>query len=149
MKRIRRLLQGRSKGLTFVELVIAMGFIAIIGVAFLGGLSNAIMILSVAKTHANAESLAYTQMEHVKSLPYAGNYTAADIPSEYGGKYIPAIDPPTDLETFTDPSGRDLILQKIVVTVNYWILRYDRDTGGYEQLSQNITLEGYVYKVKD
>ena len=149
MKRIHRLLRGSSRGFTLVEVVIAMFFIGILAIAFLGGLSNSIMILSVAKTHANAETLAYTQMEHVKSLPYADDYDDVDIPSEYEGKgYIPAINA-TDLETFEDESDNDIILQKIEITVHYTILRYNRDTGAYERIPQSIMLEGYSYKVKE
>ena len=143
--KVRTAFQGRSRGLTLVELVIAIALIGIIAVAFLGGLSNAIVILSVAKQHSTAESLAYSQMEYVKSLDYATNYTP-EIPPEYADKgyvvTINAIDLEEDLE-------EGLYLQEITVIVNYGILRYNSASGGYQEVGQNITLEGYSYKVTD
>lgn len=137
--RVRKVFQGRSRGLTLVELVIAMALIGIIAVAFLGGLSNAIMILSVAKQRSTAESLAYTQIEHVKSVDYAEFYEPY-YPDEYDdGRYSVTINA-TPLE-----EG----LQKITVIVNYGILRYDSATGGYQEVEESITLEGYTYKVID
>ena len=68
--RVRKVLQGRSRGLTLVELVIAMAFIGIIAVALLGGLSNAIMSLVVADVRTTAESLARSQTEYVKDQDY-------------------------------------------------------------------------------
>lgn len=143
--RVSQIFQGSSKGLTFVELVIAMAFIGMLAVAFLGGLSNSIMILSIAKTHAAAESLAYTQIEYVKSLPYAESYDPR-IPAEYSGKDYAVSINATDLQK--DEEG-GMTLQEIVVVVDYSVLRYNRDTGGYQQVPQSITLEGYTYKVTD
>lgn len=68
--RVKKVLQGRSRGLTLIELVIAMAFIGIIAVALLGGLSNAIMALRVADERATAESLARSEMEYEKGQEY-------------------------------------------------------------------------------
>jgi len=141
--KVRRILQGRSRGVTLVELVIAMALMGIIVVALLGGLSNAILILSVTKTHATAESLAYTQIEYVKSLPYAENYDPY-IPPGYADTGYSVNITAQDLKAELEER-----LQKITVIVHYDILRYDRDTGGYQQVPQTVTLEGYSYKVID
>ena len=143
--KVRTAFQGRSRGLTLVELVIAMALMGIIAVAFLGGLSNAIVILSVAKQRSTAESLAYTQIEHVKSLDYAEDYDPY-YPDEYAdGRYSVTINT-TVLE---EDLEEGLYLQKITVVVNYGILRYNSATGGYQEVGENVTLEGYSYKVID
>lgn len=75
--KVRRLLQGSSRGLTLVELVIAMALMGIIVVALLGGLSNAIVALHFADVQATAESLARSEMEYLKQSynATAANYT--------------------------------------------------------------------------
>ena len=70
MRRIRRLLRGSSRGFTLVEVVIAIALIAIIGVGFLGGLSNAMWSLHIADVRTTAESLARSEMEYLKSMGY-------------------------------------------------------------------------------
>ena len=108
--RVRKVFQGRSRGLTLVELVIAMAFIGIIAVALLGGLSNAIMSLVVADVRTTAESLARSEMEYVKSQTYE------DAPWDY--EYDPpaydgyAVD--VSAEPLNDPDDG---LQEIAVTV--------------------------------
>ena len=84
--RVRKVFQGRSRGLTLVELVIAMAFIGIIAVALLGGLSNAIMSLVVADVRTTAESLARSEIEYLKQTydPAAANYTDPDPPGYPG-----------------------------------------------------------------
>jgi len=109
--RVRKVLQGRSRGLTLVELVIAMAFIGIIAVALLGGLSNAIMSLVVADVRTTAESLARSEMEYVKSQSYEDapwNYEDDDPPG-YDGYAIEV-----SAEPLNDP---DEGLQEIAVTV--------------------------------
>lgn len=84
--RIKRILQGHSKGLTLVELVIAMALMGIIVVALLGGLSNAIMALHFADVQATAESLARSEMEYAKQSYESGtgNYTDTGRPGYEG-----------------------------------------------------------------
>jgi len=65
--KIVRALQGSSSGLTLVEVLIAIALIGILAIAFLGGLSNALMALHFADVRTSAESLARSEMEYVKS----------------------------------------------------------------------------------
>ena len=71
MKRVRlssktrRAWQGRSRGFTLIEVVIAIALIGIIGAAILSALATASLALIIADTRATAESLARTQMEDV------------------------------------------------------------------------------------
>ena len=111
--KIRRLLQGSSRGLTLVELVIAMALMGIIVVALLGGLSNAIVALHFADVQATAESLARSEMEHAKSLPYDEDGYASAITEDYvDAGYSSVID--AQLVDEDDPA-----LQEITVTVTH------------------------------
>ena len=89
--KIRRAWQGRSRGFTLIEVVIAIALIGIIGAAILSALSTASLALIIADTRATAESIARTQMEDVKSQDYkkADNFDEViylpitDIPDGY------------------------------------------------------------------
>jgi len=76
----RRVWQGRSRGFSMLEVVIAIGLLGIIAVAVLSALSTASMALIMADQRATAESLARSQMEYVKQQDY--------IPAENGGEHI-------------------------------------------------------------
>lgn len=115
MKRIRRLLQGRSKGLTLVEIVIAMALIAIIGVGFLGGLSQAMFSLHIADVRTTAESLARSEMEAIKSEPYRPAPWDGDPEKKFEGYTITA-----SAEALDDPETPEKEnLQEITVTVTH------------------------------
>lgn len=90
----RRAWQGRSRGFTLIEVVIAIALIGIIGAAILSALSTASLALIIADTRATAESLARTQMEYVAKNQFyerAANFDEviyvtlpiADIPDGY------------------------------------------------------------------
>ena len=119
-RRLGKALRGSSRGFTFIEVLIALALFAIIGITFAGGLATSSRAVLTADVRTNAESLARTQMEYVKNLDYAGNYTA-EVPPQYeAAGYAAAIDA-EELE-----EG----LQKITVTVTH----EDKEV---------ITLEGY------
>ncbi len=137
MRRIRRLLQGRSKGLTLVEVIIAIALMGIIAVAFFGGLSNALLAFHFADVQTTAESLARSEMERVKEAPYEDyvtgsppDYIKEDEPSDfYEGYYVwlsaLPIDPSTN-QVIVDEDGNfregyteDLGIQQITVGIHY------------------------------
>ena len=124
--KVRTAFQGRSRGLTLVELVIAMALIAIIAVAFLGGLSNAIMSLVVADVRTTAESLARSEMEYVKSQGYE------PAPWDYEDERPPAYDGYAVEVSAELLDGIDDGIQKITVTVSH-----------HSRTEPVITLEGY------
>jgi prepilin-type N-terminal cleavage/methylation domain-containing protein len=96
MKRIRlsnktrKTLGGSSRGFTLIEMLIALALFAIIGIVFAGGLATASRAVLIADVRTNAESLARTEMEYVKTQEYwwAGSwgyvvtYTGSECTSE-------------------------------------------------------------------
>ena len=76
-----KLMKG-EKGFTLIEVVIAIAILGIIAAAFMAALAGASRAIFVADERATAESLARSQMEDVKELDYADNYTAS-IPLDY------------------------------------------------------------------
>ena len=123
--KIRKALRGNSKGLTLVEIVIAMALIGIIAVAFLGGLSNAILALHFADVQATAESLARTAMEYEKAQHYEDAPWGPDE-SGYDGYTVTVSAEPVNDE--------DDGLQKITVIVSH------SDKGIVKDI---VTLTGY------
>jgi len=97
MKRVRlsnkigKTLRGSSRGVTLIEVLVALAIFGIIAIAFASGLGTASKAVFTADVRTNAESLARTQMEYVKSQNYTyapdggvANYTKiADIPEGY------------------------------------------------------------------
>ena len=82
MKRVRlsnkvgKILPGKSRGFTLIEVLIALALFAIIGIVFAGGLATASRAVLIADVRTNAESLARTEMEYVKTQKYsAGNWS--------------------------------------------------------------------------
>lgn len=71
-----------ERGITLIEVLIAVALLSIIGVAFLSGLATASKAIFVADERATAESLARSQMEYVKNQPYAASYPET-IPAEF------------------------------------------------------------------
>jgi prepilin-type N-terminal cleavage/methylation domain-containing protein len=76
-KETRKALQGRSRGFTLIEVLIALALFAIIAIVFAGGLSTASRAVLTADVRTRAESLARAQMESIKSQ----NYTDATSPA--------------------------------------------------------------------
>ena len=82
LKNFYRFFKHNSRGFSLIEVIIALALMGIIGVAFAGALSTASRAIMIADEQATAESLARSQMEYVKSQPYADNYSAS-IPPDY------------------------------------------------------------------
>ena len=71
-------LMRNQKGISLIEVIIALAILGVIAVAFLGGLMTSLKAVSIADERSTAQSLSQSQMEYVKSL----NYTDADPGSE-------------------------------------------------------------------
>jgi len=114
--------------MTMIEALMALVLLGLIAAAFLGALGTATKATLIADEQTTAESLARSQLEHVKTL----NYVDGD-----GTQYAAAAVPPGEDYSFysftidAEPLyGSDDGIQKITVTVNH----YDKEV---------VTLEGY------
>lgn len=103
--------RGHSHGFTLVEVLVALAIFAIIGVTFANGLATASKATITADIRTNAESLARTQMEYVKSQNYdsEGDYTLQVLPDYDDAGYSAAL----------DAVEIDEGLQKLTVTVSH------------------------------
>ncbi len=68
--KVRKAFQGRSRGFTLVEVLIAIAILGIITVAFAAAMSTTTTTLIIGDERTTAESLARRQMEYVKSQGY-------------------------------------------------------------------------------
>lgn len=105
-------LMKNEKGFGFIEVLIALALLGIIGIGLLGGLATASQALFTTDERATAESLARNQMEYVKNQPYANSYTPDAIPvgTDYDGYSV--VDPIPG-----DSIPGQLLLQKVTVTI--------------------------------
>jgi len=138
---VRKAFQGRSRGFTLIEVVIAIALMGTIAIAILGALSSASLALITADKRATAESLARSQLEFVKNQPYI-DYSESghdDYDVIDGNPYtVEVVVQPIDPDTYQpypylEGDGRfqqDDGIQQITVTVS-------RDGKAI------ITLEGY------
>ena len=70
ISQLRKAFQGGSRGISLVEVLIAVALMGVIAIAFLSALSTASAAFIVADERATAESLARSQMEYVKNQEY-------------------------------------------------------------------------------
>lgn len=154
---MKRVLAGRSRGFSLIEVVIAIALLGIIGLTILSALSTASLALIIADQRATAESLARSQIEFAKKEGYqpaepggVGPYSTlpvADIPEGYSissvgrnDEIIPdaVVGVPWDstngTETYVDEG-----LQRIKVIIYYESLRADNT-----MVEEEYTLEGYI-----
>jgi prepilin-type N-terminal cleavage/methylation domain-containing protein len=66
----RKAFPGRSRGLTMIEVLIAIAILGIISITFLSALSTASLSVGLADERTVAESLARRQLEYVKNQGY-------------------------------------------------------------------------------
>ena len=97
-----------ERGFTLIEVMITIALLGIISIALLGGLSAASRGLFTADEQAAAESLARSQIEHIKNRPYASTYSPAPIPAGY-----------TNYEATINTTALDSGLQRIRVTIKH------------------------------
>ena len=70
LKKLYKVFRGNSKGISAIEVIIALAILGIIAVAFLGGLSTSLHAVRIHDERSVAQSLATSQMEYVKSQEY-------------------------------------------------------------------------------
>lgn len=105
-----RCLRGHSKGMSGIEVIIALGILGLVAIVFLSGLSTALKASYLADERSVAESLARSEMEYVKSQEYETTEydVIPDVPDDYSIQVTAeSLDTPDD--------G----IQKITVTVSH------------------------------
>lgn len=165
----RKAFPGRSRGLTMIEVLIAIAILGIISITFLGALSTASLSVSVADERTVAESLARRQIEDVKnqiysSAPAGGVATyskISNIPAGYsvwsvnrnGTVVADIVGIPWDSKNNEPPvDNKDIGLQKISLVIKHKDKENpNQDDVIYTFINKNlnwaynvtITLEGY------
>lgn len=114
--RISDKLTGSESGITFIETLLALALLGIIGVSFLSSLATTSKASIIADEQTTAESLARTQMEWAKRAEYvyeATEYFPAPIPGD--SNYI-NYSANITVEPLHDPDDG---IQKITVTIKH------------------------------
>ena len=70
-----------QRGLTLIEVVIALGLLGVLIIAFSFGLISTSIAMSIADERTTAESLARSEMEYIKSAPYISGTWSYEIPN--------------------------------------------------------------------
>jgi len=131
-----------EKGMSLIEVLVALAILGLVAAAFLSGLATASRALIIADERTTAESLARSQMENVKNQPYDD----INIPPQYEIDPDLDIPPGYDIEITAerlDPEGdgtaNDDGLQKITVLVKH----DGKEVFTFIDNGKKITLEGY------
>jgi prepilin-type N-terminal cleavage/methylation domain-containing protein len=152
----RRVLIKNEKGISLIEVLIALAILGLVAAAFLSGLATASMSIFIADERTTAESLARSQMEHVKSQEYqsadpneAVYLKIEGIPEGYtiwsinraGDTVEDIIGVPwySDLPFVDEDVEIDAGLQKIRLVVKH----HGKEIFTFIRDGEKITLEGY------
>ena len=107
-----------ERGITLIEVLVALSIFAVVGVVFTAALGTNFKVLLMADQRTTAESLAKTQLDAINNAPYdfTAPYTYAKItgiPAGYDINIaVVLINPETGAVSATD-----LGVQKVTVTV--------------------------------
>jgi type II secretory pathway pseudopilin PulG len=147
IKRLRK--QG---GFGLIEVIIALGLLGMIGIAFLGTLANASSAIILSDGRTTAESLARSEMEYVKSQEYIDYsvdghdvYDSLGAPEDYILETeIAPFDPasPGPDKTYDEVGGvyeQDDGIQLITITITFF-------SGEESEKQSHFTLAGYKTK---
>ena len=77
--------EKKQGGFSLVEVLISVALMSIVAVGFLTALSTAPKTIVTTDEQETAKNIAEMQMEHIRELPYAGNYSPMPMPAEYAG----------------------------------------------------------------
>jgi type II secretory pathway pseudopilin PulG len=102
---------SRQRGIGLIEALVALGLFGMIAVSFLGAISTGLNGAGMIDERLTAESIARTQIEEIKSLPYNDSNQYSVTVSPPPG-YAVSIDI-TDISPIEYPST----LQKVAVKV--------------------------------
>ncbi len=92
MNKVTKAFRGNSKGVGFIEVLIALAILGIVAVVFLGGLNISLKTVFISDESSTALALAQSQMEYVKSQEYSdadpGSEVTYNKTAEISGYYI-------------------------------------------------------------
>jgi type II secretory pathway pseudopilin PulG len=142
MKRLmKRLLKGQ-RGVGLVEVIIALGLLGIVSIAFLGALATASSAIIVSDEQTTAESLASSEMEYIKSQVYIdfsedshNVYNSISVPDNYAIDTAVAPFNPDTGDFYSEIGGvfeQDDGIQLITITITF-----------LPEAKTIFTLEGY------
>jgi len=126
-------LMKNEKGLTLIEVIVALGLLGVIIIAFLGAMAGASRAMFVADERATAESIARSEMEYIKNQPYddtepqSYDKITPEPVDGYTGYTVKIV-----AESLNNPDDG---IQKITITVYH--------NGDPVLTSGDYTLEGY------
>ncbi|MFC1902238.1 prepilin-type N-terminal cleavage/methylation domain-containing protein [Chloroflexota bacterium] len=98
-----------ERGSSFIEAVVALAILSIIGVGFLAALATTSSTRLIADEHASARIIAESQMENIKKQTYAFSYDDIPVSADYAG-YSATL----DIDNLRNGN-----IQKITVTVRH------------------------------
>lgn len=103
---------GDQRGIALVEVLVALGILGFIGVAFMSALGTGFRAQSIKDEQVIGNNLVRATLEEIRSLPYADSYTATTpMPSGYSIAIV------TDPFCQPEPCSPDNNLQKNTATV--------------------------------
>lgn len=97
-----------EKGVSLVEVLVALALISIISVLFLGSVANSSSSRVTADSHVSAKILAESLIDNVKKQSYEPSYSIT-VPPEFVGYSA-------NLTVESMPSGS---IQKLIITIKY------------------------------
>jgi Tfp pilus assembly protein PilV len=103
---IKTWLEG-ERGISLTEVVVAVGIMAVVVLAFVSALSTGSIAVREGEQEVVSQRLAQTQLEYIKGCPYNTIYPAIDVPEGYS----------ISVEVGSTPDN-DNDIQKISVTVS-------------------------------
>jgi hypothetical protein len=124
------------RGMTLIDVVIGTALVVVIFMALFGSLRASILLSTLIKDEATANAIAVSQMEYLRSLPYASVGTVGGIPAgtvpqnatttedglSYGVRtFVDYYDDPADGTGVNDTNGITTDYKRIKVTVSYTV----------------------------
>jgi len=101
-----------QKGVSLVEVLVALAILSLVGVAYLSSLSTSSRALMIADEKQTARNIAELQMESIKSQEYSlSEYDEINIDSDYPGYSV-------DIDSSVLPRDPDTNIQRIEITIS-------------------------------
>jgi prepilin-type N-terminal cleavage/methylation domain-containing protein len=109
--------QNSERGFTLIEILVAMGILAAVGIAFLGGMITSSKATRIEHMQVTAEGLAKSQLEYIKNQDYRVDMEyevldPAQIPNGYSIDILGEYMNPRGDSTHNDDG-----LQKITISI--------------------------------